>query len=188
MELNTWIEEGLEASNPDNIPYYHYHGPLDLGITWMSTFSMTRDSDLLETSNFDSITADMEERFPDDVMIERSGHWAVGWIDTLRVRVYDDDNEFTEAILAAYGYWQALQDYPVIDEEDYSNREYEEAMDMLEQALPSNMKDDLPKDYIEEIWRWLSDSNIYYTEDSGWNYNDVKEACEALNYLEDEDD
>ena len=48
-------------------------------------------------------------------------HWACGWIDELMVH---EDAPEAVLILAANIHSQ-LQDYPILDEEDYSRREFE---------------------------------------------------------------
>lgn len=51
----------------------------------------------------------------------RAGHWAVGWVEYLMVRA-----DAPEAVLKAAGeIICSLDDYPVLDEEDFSRREWE---------------------------------------------------------------
>jgi len=97
---------------------------------------VTRDSGVLERSNFEVIKADIE-RIPepkgwkhDDapVQVLRFGHWACGWFEVLCV------HEDAEPQLRALDEWhKALEDYPVADDEDYSNREWEQASERWEQ-------------------------------------------------------
>jgi hypothetical protein len=56
-----------------------------------------------------------------DVQVERSSHWAVGWIDRLIVRPGSAAAEEAKRLRAK------LDDYPVLDEEDWSSLEIEEA-------------------------------------------------------------
>ena len=80
-----------------------------------------RDSDALDTSNHevirDSLMALDEEAF----RVEGSSHWAVGWVDVIRV-----DTSNLEAVAAVASWRDALEDYPVADEEHFSNTEHEE--------------------------------------------------------------
>jgi hypothetical protein len=87
---------------------------------WLIVLSQHRDSDALERSNWDVITADMLARFPDDAAIERQNHWAVGWTETLLVR------PGSPALAAAEGWTAKLADYPVADEEAFSELEWSE--------------------------------------------------------------
>lgn len=64
------------------------------------------------------------------------GHWLVGSLRQLFVQVYEDDGEtFThvwrEAVEIAY----ALRDYPIYDEDDFNEREWEEFERVLGEAL-----------------------------------------------------
>lgn len=74
----------LALRRPDS---FGYRGDLDLFETWGLTIGRTRDSAILDVSNFEVITRDMLERFPDDCEIVGSSHWANGWADQLAVRV-----------------------------------------------------------------------------------------------------
>jgi hypothetical protein len=177
-------EQALNASDPMQIPYFAYHGDVDFGGTWAWTFSRSRDADLLEESNFEVISKDMEERFPDDVFIDCHSHWAVGWVELIAVRVLDDDGEITDAFLAIDEWAKALENYPVADDSDFSEREYEASINDLEWATPNNMIDDLPEDWQSILFSALWDSNIYYED--GWNSKDVEAICQELGWLEDE--
>ena len=100
-----------------------------------------RDSSLLEQSNYQAIFAHLQEfskqfgepaewntgegdlEWRDWVYDFRAGHWACGWLETLLVRPAAPQKllDEVESILCA------LADYPVFDEEHYSNLQYEEA-------------------------------------------------------------
>ena len=90
---------------------------------WYGCGGKSRDSDCLELSNFDCIIAQLEEADPDgkDHRTESYGHWAVGWIEEIYVRPKSKCFDIASEIE------RALENYPVLDEEDYSRREQEEA-------------------------------------------------------------
>jgi hypothetical protein len=95
---------------------------------WEIAYEIHRDSDVLERSNFRSmerlLSAIPDSDNPDgdaDVQVERSSHWAVGWIDRLIVRPGSAAAEEAKRLRAK------LDDYPVLDEEDWSSLEIEEA-------------------------------------------------------------
>ncbi len=64
-----------------------YYGSFHEEDGWGRAFAQHRDSDVLDRSNWQVISTDLLTRFPDDVHIESANHWAVGWIETLRIRV-----------------------------------------------------------------------------------------------------
>lgn len=116
---------------------------------YYTVYSVTRDSDTLARSNFRVIAralgfadaSDVPNYDPRDddsepapaVILTRAGHWACGWIDTLRIHT-----SAPEALLrAADEMIGALDDYPVADEDDFSDLEYDEASEYWAQASVS---------------------------------------------------
>ena len=82
--------------------------------------SQTRDSEALERSNFKSALAELGGE-KDGVIVARFNHWAVGWVETIMVH---KDAKDKVAILQDIE--NRMADYPVLDEEDYSDIEMEE--------------------------------------------------------------
>ena len=122
-ELKRAAEERVWHDTPDSV----WDGPYDDSdpSTWAVIISYHRDSDPLEVSNYRVISKDLEERFPDDVEQHHFRHWAVGWIDHLFVRAYDQNGKITPAFKAAMEWLEALQEYPVADEMDLAEVELE---------------------------------------------------------------
>lgn len=88
--------------------------------SWLVGPSRTRDSDCLEESNFAVILKDLGGE-GDNVQVHRFGHWACGWYELILIRP-----ETPEA--ASWAEWEtALDDYPVADEDDFSEREQDAA-------------------------------------------------------------
>src|SRR5436190_11123474 len=114
-----------ETRNMLEDPDVSYSGDLPLGKTWALTFGHSRDSDLLEESNWETVLKDLEEHFPEDIEVVGFRHWGVGWIEELAVRMLDKKSRVTRAATAALEWQQKLDSYPVADEEDFSRREYE---------------------------------------------------------------
>ena len=108
--------------------------------------SVHRDSTLLERCNWESwqefqneMNAKHEARDnPDLVSGEdttyvyefRASHWAVGWVDYMLIRRDAPD----EIQAKAYEMLGALADYPILDEEKFSNMEHEEAQELWEDS------------------------------------------------------
>tara|TARA_B100000745_G_scaffold177357_1_gene116153 strand:+ start:2063 stop:2956 length:894 start_codon:yes stop_codon:yes gene_type:complete len=145
-------------------------------------YSRTRDSDLLNISNFEFIQNELEElqeslankRIWQCYTIQHASHWAVGWVEIIYVH-----KNSTEILIKADEIIGNLDDYPVLDEEDYSNRQIEE----FESNLESEVKDFI-YDHHEEIdfrnsnyfideamddhtQELLSDISSYISEDLG---------------------
>jgi hypothetical protein len=84
----------------------------------------TRDSDELARSNFQVITEDLQERYPDETEIVRFGHWACGWIEEI---AYNAGNADLRTAIQAWR--DKLDNYPIADEEHYSELETSELYD-----------------------------------------------------------
>lgn len=134
-------EHGYKHLRPYTRPD-SYSGP-----TWYGYFGVagrSRDSTDLELSNWDQFlstlggeTGESEDRDEDDrnmaidsrdnlyisdVIIVRDSHWAVGWIETLYIHSRRVDLcQIADRLLGR------LEDYPILDEDDYSNRQWETA-------------------------------------------------------------
>ena len=84
-------------------------------------------------------------------------HWAVGWIDGYAIRVFRD-GQITDAFKAYHELSAQLADYPILDEEDYSNREYEATLENIADAAWRLKGDyDLPDGWESQVFSWLWD-------------------------------
>lgn len=96
---------------------------------WLvSPFSVTRDTPIgsFERSNFESAKRIMEESgFPEDEdwQVFAFGHWACGWFQIIMVRPETDAAHLMQELL------ESILDYPLLDDEDYSERQMEEAQE-----------------------------------------------------------
>jgi hypothetical protein len=109
---------------------------------WYVVAAVNRDSDTLDESNFSVLRA----RLGESAKIERANHWACGWVDYLIISPND-----RRALRIAIEANKACEDYPVLDEEHFSNLEYEKfweyaaselkAFDMWEHYLSNAMQE-----------------------------------------------
>jgi len=106
------------------------HPDCYFGQTWegwhSAGFGQSRDSDTLEASNFQTAYDELKKLagdFEDEstVTIVRESHWAVGWIEWIAIHSTN-----TAALDAARQLCERANNYPVLDESDWSRREYEE--------------------------------------------------------------
>ena len=100
-----------------------------------------RDSDLLDQSNAAAIEESLEPfthgKTPDAVA-EHHHHWACGWVDGFSIRVFRG-HRITKAFRKYHELAERLTQYPVLDEEDYSRREYEATIANLPVASGSEL-------------------------------------------------
>lgn len=132
---------------------------------WAIIYTHNRDSGLLDRSNAGVIGkammpfTDNDDDDP-DVVMESHSHFLVGWIAGFSIRCLSSDGKPTEAFAQYAELHNAMDQYPILDEEDYSNREYEATVENLGDAARS-FKDEyvLPDGWKYEVYSWLSENN-----------------------------
>lgn len=106
------------------------------GATWEGYYvflGRNRDSDDLTESNFEcglesiggeggEIPEGYEDSGENSRVVARERHWACGWIELIYIHESD-----TEALIKADKIAGELKDYPVLNEDDWSEREMESA-------------------------------------------------------------
>ena len=106
--------------------------------------SRHRDSGLVEESNFQSALKALNGK-SDTVKIIRAKHWAVGWIEVILIHESDK-----EAIEKGIEIEKSLENYPILDEDDFYERESEKRDEILEE---------IKKDIANECGSWWNLSN-----------------------------
>lgn len=155
---------------------------------WAIFYTHHRDSGLLDQSNAAAIRKAMTpftEGLDPDVVFENHSHWAVGHIDGLSVRVFHG-GDVTEAFRTYHDLMEQLADYPILDEEDYSNREFEATFEnLIDAAWRLQNEYELPAGWEDEVHEWLSNHNcsaLENTDDQG-GYPDEDELREAFDVI-----
>jgi len=163
-------------------PGFEYSGDLPIGQTWALTISKNRDSALLEQSNFDKVSRDMDERFSSDVQIERFHDPMVGWTEELAVRMLEDDGKVSRPGVAILQWADELEKYPVADEEEYSRREYAVTIENIESE--GGLDEATAKRVFDWLWRNNQEA-VRSVDDRGGAPTDeqIKRALEALGIL-----
>lgn len=157
---------------------------------WGIHYTHNRDSELLTVSNAAVILKEMKAFISrGSALVERHNHWACGWIQCLVVKVYDRRGIPTQAVRKLWELKRRLADYPVLDDEDYANREHESALDAIEQQVPRGVRDRLPDSWTSEVLSWLWDheqGELENTDDRGACPSEasVERARAALGYLD----
>jgi len=157
---------------------------------WAIVYTRNRDSGLLDQSNAEVIRktlAPFAEGDDPDVVFESHSHWAVGHVTGFSIRIFRND-EITAAFRAYHELAEQLDSYPILDETDYSNREYEATIENIESAAWRVKHDfDLPEGWSEEVYSWFSDheqSEIESSDDQGGYPEEdaLRRAFAALGY------
>lgn len=110
------------------MPSYYFGEHWDGWYVFMTTH---RDAEMIDESNWESIKRDIGENpsaaeEQKGLLIVEESHWAVGWVQWMGIHETD-----TELLMRADDIKAALDDYPLYDEQDYSNRECEAQWNMI---------------------------------------------------------
>lgn len=171
---------------------WHRQYDLESPEDWTIVYTHGRDSGLVAQSNAHAIQTAMRP-FLDtenpDVIEEHHGHWGCGWIDGYAIRVFRNE-EITPAFQAWANLHFCMQDYPLLDEEDYSRREYEATIENMSQECSLSRLDDeftLPDRWESEVFSWLWNHNqraVASRDDAGGypSKDDLADAFTALGY------
>lgn len=96
--------------------------------------------------------------------------WAVGHVDGFSLRVFRN-GQITEAFQKYHGLAKQLDNYPVLDESDYSNREYEATVENIDLASwKLKQQFELPDGWAHSVYDWLSEqmeTEIENVDDQG---------------------
>ena len=142
--LKTW-------SLPPNYIGAHWDGYL------VAPVQINRDSDLLTQSNWEVQWAALKPLVADcaedecSPTIVRENHWAVGWVEWVAIHPSN-----VAAVAAAEALAERLEQYPVLDEMDLSNREAD--------AYAENWASGMGRDFIRALQK---DFSTY-----GWTLSD----------------
>jgi hypothetical protein len=182
------------AGNHRKFPCFGWSARPEDDERWTIVYTHNRDSGLLEQSNAHVIEKTLEpytEGETPDVVAESHNHWACGWVDGYAIRVYRADGSITDAFRAYVGLALQLEDYPVLDEEDYSERQLEATMEGVRQAGERFTHDEVPDTWADDTYTWLSENDPGALEDDGQDQggypddDEIQAALKALGYHED---
>jgi len=154
---------------------------------WCIVYTVNRDSDLLTESNARAIDEIMKPFVDDETArAEDHNHWAYGWIRGYSIMVYKD-GEIAEAFKAWHGIQERLDNYPVMNEDDWSRREFEATLENVEQVGKRFLKDGAPDTWVSDVERMLSESEEYHNEvesrDGGGGYTSDESVQWAMKEL-----
>jgi hypothetical protein len=157
---------------------------------WSVIYTHNPTSGLLDQSNAAVINKAMlpfSEGDDHDVVFESHNHWAVGHVDGFSIRVFRR-GRITKAFRTYHELAERMAIYPILDENDYSEREYEATYENVgEAAWKLKQEFELPEDWQSEVFSWLSnhrDNALESRDDNGgWpSEEDLESAFESLRY------
>ena len=157
---------------------------------WAVIYTHHRDSRLLDLSNASVIEKTLtpySDSDDPDVVFESHNHWAVGYVDGFSIRVLRH-GQITDAFKVYLDLQERLDTYPILNEEDYSEREMEATFENLTNAA-WRLKDeyDLPEEWEDDVYHWLSENDasaIENVDDQGGypGEDELRKAFDALGF------
>jgi len=139
-----------------------------MGEHWDNYYSSgvgrSRDSDCLEESNFDAMLKILGESEKETVQIVCESHWLVGWVEWIAIHESDENS-----LALARETCKKLNDYPVLDEEDFSAREWEKSANYWDSLSPRE-KVQMAMDERKRCLR-LKDEPVWPF--GRWSYSDL---------------
>lgn len=120
----------------------------------LAPVSQTRDSNELDQSNF-AEALKMLGGESETVEVHRFGHWGPGWFEIILI-----DPSDAERVRVAEEIAEALENYPVLNETDYSEREWESFLQGWEDYGRQDFIRKLEKDFD------LPEAAVYILEDA----------------------
>ena len=176
--------------------YFGYYGDIEeMFHTWsLGPIILTRDSGILEVSNNNALMRHLssDESLENDWTITHSSHWGPGWVDHLSFKAIDESGGPTRIFRVITAWFNALSDYPVADESDYSEREYEALLDNIDMMGQPMVGDSPPENWASQccVWFWDNDPGaVENNDDQGGcpSEEQMKTCLEALSlYVEEE--
>lgn len=165
----------------------------DLDASWAILYTHNRDSGLLAESN----AAEIEKAMAPFVAADNgdakeycSNHGACGWIAGYAIRVYAPSGAVTSAFLAFAALQARLEEHPVLNEEDWLNREYNATLENIQSELRriDHTYSGSDEDLAGEVYSWLCEnekSAIECIDDQGAYPSDdeLQAALVGLGYL-----
>jgi hypothetical protein len=191
-ELSLQDAAKLAAGNWREFRCFIWHRQPKDADNWAIIYTHNRDSGLLDQSNASIIERDLQPFIKGDnpdVVFESHSHWAVGHVDGFSIRVFKR-GKFTKAFKAYHKLAQRLADYPILDEEDYSNRELEATLENIPDAAWKVKNEfDLPENWVGQVYHWFAENDcsaIESADDQGGypSEEQLREAFSALGYQE----
>jgi hypothetical protein len=161
MQTFNAMHAKLNASgNP--CAYWGEHGD------WLVAMGQHRDSDILTRCNWKVLVRLLDALEVEDAyVVESESHWAVGWVEHLLI-----NPDCRAAVFIAEAAMKQIEDYPILDEDAWSEMESDEAweewkswghrdfVDMLEREFGlSSSTVDLLMESKDELYTYLNDES-----------------------------
>jgi hypothetical protein len=159
---------------------------------WCIVNTSHRDSTLMDQSNEAVIQKALAPFEGKTVLSQTFSHWAVGYMEGVAIKVYSrKGGPITKAFKTYADLHFQMEDYPVLDDDDYMQRQYDASIQNIEgiiEYMDVELTDKLSADMAADVYSWLAENNedaIEDVNDEGAypNEDTVKTALEALGLI-----
>ena len=130
IELPTLTSVVSNPSGLDSLSNYSGTDPDEFS-NLLVVLTRSRDSDCLTESNWEVALEQLGGEENEHVEIHRFGHWACGWWEALVVKEGTNQHRIAQEITSS------LSDYPVLDDEHFTQKEMEHANDVWQDCYCS---------------------------------------------------
>lgn len=151
---------------------------------WLIVLGRNRDSDILANSNFECALEELGSE-SEDVEVHSFGHWACGWFELILICPGP-----RKVVATAEDIRKRLEDYPILDESDYSEREYESYCEQWESRGRSDFVQkilnafDLDDDSsAEELIANSPELDNYFREHSCYGHSSEEMSADTENVV-----
>lgn len=157
---------------------------------WTIVYTTQRNSKLTDESNAAFIAKTLK-RFTKgkspSVVAEMHSHWAVGYVDGFSIRVFRR-GKITKAFRTYCELLEEIEEFAILDQSDYSNREYEATLSNIDSAAWAvKGRFNLPDDWVDQVYKWLLDNDesqlANNDDEGGWpDEESLLAAFESLSF------
>jgi hypothetical protein len=177
--------DGLEKPSD-----FGYWGPEDMFETWgFCGIDKSRDSSVLDISNFDYISKKLMKEFPSNFRVETYRHWATGSATRLVCQILHrkgeiEDKNITDAFRKAMEWLDNLAEYPVANEDDYLEKKHQRKVDNLPYSDAARIINKAAPDWANNVVLQMYDNGIYWDAEDEFNPADdeILTAAYQLSY------
>jgi hypothetical protein len=208
--MTDYVKYAKQAlTKPSDFGWFGFEEMFD---TWgFAGINKHRDSPLVDLSNWDAAIADIKHEFGEDIYAENFSevglsHWLVGHADQLCVKILNKSiahDSITDEDITDYFKYVAdialylSEEYPVLDEQDLSDRQWIAANESIEDMancswIPFGQKCVMQDGFGDMVQSWLCYNDCWIVEylDDGTPCYDEKDIQQAIYdlWLDDRED
>lgn len=168
-ELEAFVRESLER--PSEAAFWDEELYVTHTLAMHTPAWHLTDDYIIDQANYRAALEELEELGAEAATV---GHWTYSQFECIKVPMLTEDDEITAAAVALWNIHMRLQDYPVLDEQLWSELEWEvneramtDALEWEERQRDIEISDDEKSKITELYWeRWSGYHEAGYIDES----------------------